>query len=349
MQNTSSKNNKISRECSSGRAAVDSQQKRLDVATFYRLDNHSTAPNSQSTPIQENDLPPSYESLYPPWASIESSPPPYQSLPPPPPAYEPLPSPPPYSSLFIPPSPSSPPPLPPPPYSARSSSFICSSCSSLRTILPSLSTLLSSVGSGLSSPPPPPPQPPSPPATPPPTTRFLVYHARYYGTTTAAAAADHGDSSQDRHTLFILTNPGSQDPTARGIHLGMAGGHHQRRRYRPGRGPQLYETPGDTPENTPRLRESTLLGSVAAGDLGALEGVCRQAHSDAFPVPARGGAARKRQPLERQPCRVLLYTVDAPPPPYGNGHAAEPLASPSQEWVAAVIMLAQHGGLLLGY
>ncbi|OAA60115.1 hypothetical protein ISF_06126 [Cordyceps fumosorosea ARSEF 2679] len=282
-----------------------------------------STPNAVLPPIQRNTLPapPSYGSLYP------SPPPPYESLYPcappayetlPPPAYETLDSPPPAYDTIYP---------PPPPYSARARSLPS------RPTLPPLCTILSSMGASPSSPPSPPPPYTSAPTT---AARFTVYLARYYG------AVDHDDSSRDRHALFVLTGAG------RGVYLDATG---SRRR-----GLRVSQTPGDAPRTrSGRLRESRVLGSVAAEDLDALWEVCRRVQQDRFPVAARpatkggnGAAARTRSSLKSKttPCRFLLYTIDVPPPPYSDAHGAELLASPSQEWVAAVIAQAQSCGLL---
>ncbi|KAJ3495041.1 hypothetical protein NLG97_g3678 [Lecanicillium saksenae] len=74
--------------------------------------------------------------------------------------------------------------------------------------------------------------------------------------------------------------------------------------------------------------------------------------------PAKGGSsssssAQGRKPLLSASCRFLQqYNLGAPPPPYGTTDdvlAPEPLASPSQAWVAAVIDLAQARGILRRY
>ncbi|KAM3468690.1 hypothetical protein MY5147_007682 [Beauveria neobassiana] len=112
-------------------------------------------------------------------------------------------------------------------------------------------------------------------------------------------------------------------------------------------------TPGDAPQNyttataASSLRVSKFLGSVAAQDVDALGDVCQRVYKDTFPVAVSAGR-RKPQPRRRRSCRFLLYTVEAPPPPYSERRPvlAEPLASASHEWAAAVIALAQSDGLL---
>ncbi|KAM3506412.1 hypothetical protein MY11210_007562 [Beauveria gryllotalpidicola] len=261
--------------------------------------------------------------------SLPPPPPPYSSLSPPPPAYTPLPpSPPPYSSL--PP----PPPYdtlfpPPPPYTPRPSRS-SSSSSSPRPTLPPIRTLLSCIGRAPSSP------PVHHAITTDVSPRLPVFHARYYS---SAAAHHRKDASQDRHALFVLTSPS----TSRGLYLGVAG---SRRR-----GLRFHETPGDAPQNNTTaassLRVSKFLGSVAAQDVDALGDVCQRIYKDTFPVAVSAGR-RKPQPRRSRSCRFLLYTVEAPPPPYSERRAvvAEPLASASHEWAAAVIALAQSDGLL---
>ncbi|KAM3455016.1 hypothetical protein MY3296_002586 [Beauveria thailandica] len=276
------------------------------------------------TPIQFDDTPlppppPAYSSLSPP-------PPAYTPLPPSPPPYSSLPSPPPYDTLFP----------PPPPYSPRPSRSSSSSSSSFspRPTLPPIRTLLSCIGCAL----------PSPPAhrivaTTDASPRLPVFHARYYS---SATAQHRKDASRDRHALFVLTSPS----TSRGLYLGVAG---SRRR-----GLRFHETPGDAPQNhttataASSLCLSKFLGSVAAQDVDALGDICQRVYKDTFPVAVSAGR-RKPQPRRRRSCRFLLYTVEAPPPPYSEGRAvvAEPLASASHEWAAAVIALAQSDGLLL--
>lgn len=326
----------------------------LNVAMLYRPNSHHGTNSAEVAHLQHNTLrprcpPPSYESLPPSPPAYESRlPPAYESLPPPsydllsppPPAYEALP-PPPYESM--------PPPAyetlasPPPPYSRFPSS---SSLSSQRPVLPPISALLSSMGCASSSPPPPYTR------LPPTTTvaaaaaapRFPIFHTRYF------SANNEQDSSQDRHKLYILTSsPATEEDCssrARGIYLHLTG---SRRCRRSSSTLCFKESPGNVPESTRGLRESTLLGSISADDLDALVSTCRQAHLEL--LAKRSASQRKRPPLrsnKAMTCRFLLYTLDAPPPPYSKNHVLEPLAlaSPSQEWVAAVIALTLSSGLL---
>ncbi|KAJ4147349.1 hypothetical protein LMH87_001879 [Akanthomyces muscarius] len=289
----------------------------LRVAILYRSNNHQSTNSAEVTHIQHNTRrpccpPPSYESLPPPaYDSLSPSPPDYESIPPPP-----------YESL----------PPPPPPYKR----LPCSDSSSTRPTLPPISALLSSMGSAASYSPPPPytrlPLTTTTAAATAAAPRFPIFHTRYY------SASDRQDSSQDRHKLYILT--GEDNPRARGIYLHITG---TRRR----RNLCCRETPGDVPENTRGLRESTLLGSVSADDLDELVSLCRQGHLDLL---AKSSTSRKRGPLRSKgmSCRFLLYTLEMPPPPYSKNRALEPLASasPSQEWVAAVIALVFSSGLL---
>ncbi|OAA75028.1 hypothetical protein LEL_07016 [Akanthomyces lecanii RCEF 1005] len=313
-------------EYCTGVLAANGEQRCLRVSTLYRSNNRQSTNSAEVTNIQHNTLrpccpPPSYETLPPPaYDSLSPPPPAYEALPPPPPDYESIP-PPPYESL----------PPPPPPYER----LPCSGSSSTRLTLPPISALLSSMGSAASSSPP-------PPYTRLPLTtttaaaaaapRFPIFHTRYY------SASDRPDSSQDRHKLYILT--GEDNPRARGIYLHITG---TRRR----RNLCCRETPGDVPENTRGLRESTLLGSVSADDLDELVSLCYQGLPDLL---AKSSTSRKRGPLRSKgmSCRFLLYTLEMPPPPYSKNRALEPLASasPSQEWVAAVIALAFSSGLL---
>ncbi|OAR02168.1 hypothetical protein LLEC1_03493 [Akanthomyces lecanii] len=273
--------------------------------------------DSLPPPPYDSLSPPSYDSLPPPsYDSISPPPPAYEALPPPPPAYESIP-PPPYESL----------PPPPPPYERLPCS--CSS-SSTRPTLPPISTLLSSMGSTPSSPPPPPPYtrlPPAAAAAPPPP-RFSVFHTRCY------SVNNKHDSSRDRHKLYVLTSENNS-----GIYLHVTG--------RPRRGLRFKEAPGKLPENTRGLRESTYIGSISAEDLEVLVGLCRQAHLDLL---AESSASQRTSPLRGKglSCRFLVYTSDMPPPPYSKSRLLEPLAlaSPSQEWVAAVIARALSSGLL---
>lgn len=316
-------------------SAANREPRCLNVAMLYRPSDYQGTNSAEVTHLQHNTLrprcpPPSYESLPPSPPAYESLPPPsYDSLSPPPPAYEALP-PPPYDSI--------PPPAyetlapPPPPYSR-----FHSPSPSQRPTLPPISALLSSMGCAFSSPPPPPPYARLPPAATTATAapRFPVFHTRYY------SANNEQDSSQDRHKLYILKS----SPRARGIYLHLTGSH----RRRSGSTLCFKESPGNVPESTRGLRESTLLGSVSADDLNALISTCRQTHLEL--LAKRSASKRKRPPLRSNKavtCRFLLYTLDAPPPPYSKNHVLEPLAlaSPSQEWVAAVIAMALSSGLL---
>lgn len=282
----------------------------------------TTTTSGALTPIQFDDTPLSPPP--PPYSSLSPPPPAYTPLPPSPPPYSSLPSPPPYDTLF---------PLPPP-YSPRPSRSSSSSSSSFpRPTLPPIRTLLSCICCAL----------PSPPAhhitaTTDASPRLPVFHARYYS---SATAQHRKDASRDRHALFVLTSPS----TSSGLYLGVAG---SRRR-----GLRFHETPGDAPQNyttataASSLRVSKFLGSVAAQDVDALGDVCQRVYKDTFPVAVSAGR-RKPQPRRRRSCRFLLYTVEAPPPPYSERRPvlAEPLASASHEWAAAVIALAQSDGLL---
>ncbi|KAM3523804.1 hypothetical protein MY4038_008016 [Beauveria bassiana] len=284
----------------------------------------TTTTSGALTPIQFDDTP--LPPPPPPYSSLSPPPPAYTPLPPSPPPYSSLPSPPPYDALFPPPPPYSPRP-------SRTSSSSSSSSSFPRPTLPPIRTLLSCISCAL----------PSPPAhhitaTTDASPRLPVFHARYYS---SATAQHRKDASRDRHALFVLTSPS----TSRGLYLGVAG---SRRR-----GLRFHETPGDAPQNcttataASSLRVSKFLGSVAAQDVDALGDVCQRVYKDAFPVAVSAGR-RKPQPRRRRSCRFLLYTVEAPPPPYSERRAvvAEPLASASHEWAAAVIALAQSHGLL---
>ncbi|KAM3509437.1 hypothetical protein MY10362_000601 [Beauveria mimosiformis] len=333
MQNNNNHKITTPKEYYNGITSTNGEEKCLHATMLHFNHNNqqgtTTATTTSSlavTPIQFDDTPlppppPAYSSLSPP-------PPAYTPLPPSPPPYSSLPSPPPYDTLFP----------PPPPYSPRPSRSSSSSSSSFspRPTLPPIRTLLSCIGCAL----------PSPPAhhhhitaTTDASPRLPVFHARYYS---SATAQHRKDASRDRHALFVLTSPS----TSRGLYLGVVG---SRRR-----GLRFHETLGDAPQNyttateASSLRVSKFLGSVAAQDVDALGDICQRVYKDTFPVAVSAGR-RKPQPRRRRSCRFLLYTVEAPPPPYSERRAvvAEPLASASHEWAAAVIALAQSDGLLL--